>query len=119
MQLGEHGEPYHRGTPSKFSHLSQVLIVGGVGLLLRRGQNSRGAAIAAGSMLCAGALSARLTVYKAGFQSASDPKYVVGPQRRMIERGERRGASRRVSEVQEVELDKGSPATAPIPLSAP
>jgi len=116
-QLGEHGEPYQRGAPSKFSHLTQALIVSGAGLLLRRGQSSRGAAIAAGSMLCAGALSARWTVFKAGFQSASDPKYVVGPQRRMIERGERRGASRRVSQVREVQLDKGSPATAPLPLS--
>ena len=39
------------------------------------------AAIAAGVLLSAGALSIRWSVFKAGFQSAADPKYVVGPQR--------------------------------------
>jgi hypothetical protein len=34
-------------------------------------------------------------VFKAGFQSAADPKYVVGPQRAAIRRGERPGAARR------------------------
>jgi hypothetical protein len=68
-------------------------------------------------MLGAGALAARWTVYKAGFQSAADPKYVVGPQRRMIERGERPGGSRRSPKVRAVRPDKGSPATAPIQLS--
>jgi formate-dependent nitrite reductase membrane component NrfD len=118
-QLGEHGEPYKRGTPSKFSHLSQALILGGVGALLGRGASSRAAAAAGGGLMCAGALSARWTVFKAGFQSAADPKYVVGPQRAMIDRGERAGASRRTSKVQEVKPERGSPATAPVELSAP
>ncbi len=117
-QLGEHGEPYKHGIPSKFRLLSGAAIVTGAALLARRGAGSRAAAVSAGTLMATGALAARWTVFKAGFQSASDPEYVVGPQRRLIERGERRGASRRVSQVREVQLDKGSPATAPIPLSA-
>jgi hypothetical protein len=57
-----------------------------------------------------GALSARWSVFKAGFQSASDPKYVVAPQRELIERGERRGAARREARVS-ADPAKGSPAT--------
>jgi hypothetical protein len=64
-------------------------------------------------MLCAGAMSARWSVFKAGFQSAADPKYVVGPQRAAIRRGERRGASRTASHVSEPQPAVGSPATAP------
>jgi hypothetical protein len=61
--------------------------------------------------MCAGALSARWSVFKAGFQSASDPKYVVAPQRAQIERGERRGASRREPKLQSADPSRGSPAT--------
>ena len=86
--------------------------------LCRRGARSHGAAAVAGGLLCAGALSARWSTYRAGLESASDPRYVVGPQRRMIERGERQGASRRSPRVRAVRPDKGSPATAPIQLPA-
>lgn len=118
-QLGEHGEPYKQGTASKFRMLSGTAIVSGAALLARRGAVSRAAAVSAGALMGAGGLAARWTVFKAGFQSASDPKYVVGPQRQMIERGERQGASRRTPNVGAVQADKGSPATAPIPLSIP
>jgi hypothetical protein len=97
-QLGEHGEPYREGASSKFGHASRACIVAGATVLQRRGQ-SRPAAIAAGTLLCAGALSARWSVFKAGLRSASDPKYVVGPQRAGIARGERRGAARRAAKV--------------------
>jgi hypothetical protein len=40
----------------------------------------------------AGALLARQSVFRAGVQSAADPKYTVGPQRARIERGDARGA---------------------------
>jgi hypothetical protein len=44
--------------------------------------------------MLAGAVCERWSIFRAGFQSAGDPKYTVGPQRRAIEAGERRGASR-------------------------
>ena len=116
-RLGEHGEPYKTGAGSRFSHVSRACTVVGAAVMLRRGAASRPAAIAAGALLCAGALSARWSIYKAGFQSAWDPKYVVGPQRAMVARGERAGAARRRSSVSAVRADKGSPATAPVELS--
>ncbi len=39
-------------------------------------------------MILAGALCKRWASFKAGFQSAEDPSYTVGPQRERIERGE-------------------------------
>jgi hypothetical protein len=117
-QLGDHGEPYTTGAGGLFSHISRACTVSGAALMLGRGASSRSAAIAAGALLGTGALSARWSIYKAGFQSARDPKYVVGPQRAMIQRGERRGASRGQSTVRAVRPDKGSPATAPVELSA-
>ena len=58
-----------------------------------------------------GALAARWSAFKAGFQSAADPKYVVKPQRRAIEQGRRAGAARRESTVEQPDASIGSPAT--------
>jgi len=109
-RLGELGEPYKRGAAARFSHASRICIAAGAALLYGRGATSRRAAAAAGALLCAGGLAARWSAFKAGFQSAADPEYVVGPQRRLIERGERRGAARREARVT-ADPAKGSPAT--------
>lgn len=93
-RLGEHGEPYRRAKAARFGRLSRASIVAGAALLVARGSSSSAASIIAGSLLSAGALSARWSVFEAGRQSAADPKYVVGPQRAAIERGERPGAAR-------------------------
>jgi Polysulphide reductase, NrfD len=115
-RLGELGEPYKHGSSAKFGHLSRACVVAGATLLYRRGGSSRPAAIAAGALLCAGGLSARWSTFKAGFQSAADPKYVVGPQRAAIERGERPGASRRTPKLATApEPSRGSPATSEHP----
>jgi len=108
--LGEHGEPYRKGAAAKFGHITRGCTVAGAALLVARGATSRAAAIGAGALLCAGALAERWSVYRAGFQSASDPKYVVGPQRRRVERGERRGAARGQAEVAPGHPELGSPA---------
>jgi hypothetical protein len=110
-RLGEHGEPYRQGTPAKLANVSRVCMVAGSALLGRRGGTSRLAAGAAGALLCAGALATRWCVFRAGFRSASDPRYVVGPQRAGIERGERRGAARREPRVSSPDPALGSPAT--------
>ena len=117
-RLGEQGEPYREGAASKFGRLGQLCISTGASLLAARGGRSRGAAVAGGALLSAGALSARWSVYKAGFQSAANPKYVVRPQRSGIERGERPGAARQESYARDPERALGSPATAPLELSA-
>jgi hypothetical protein len=112
--IGEVAEPYEQGAAGRFNNLSRACIVAGAGLLARRGGASRGAAAVAGGLLCAGALSARLSTMRAGFQAAADPKYVIGPQRAAIARGERTGASRRESKLHVIEPEFGSPATAPV-----
>jgi hypothetical protein len=113
-RLGEHGEPYEHGAASTFGHIARACVLAGGALLARRGASSRSAAALAGALLCAGGLSGRWSIFKAGFQSASDPKHVVGPQRAAIERGERRGAARSEPKVAEAERSVGSPATVPV-----
>lgn len=98
-QLGDLAEPYKSGSAAKFRQMTRAGVVAGAGLLAARGAGSRAASVAAGSLLLAAALSARFSVYKAGFGSAGDPKYVVGPQRERIERGESPGAARSVPRV--------------------
>ena len=117
-RLGEHGEPYRQGAASRFGRIGEVMIAAGAGLLASRGGRNRAAAIAGGMLLSTGALSIRWSVFKAGFQSAADPNYVVRPQRARIDRSERRGGARRVARVVRPEPGVGSPATAPVELSA-
>jgi hypothetical protein len=111
-RLGEHGEAYKRGAPSQFSHVAEGTIIAGAALMLRRGARSRAAAMLGGALMCTGALSARWSVFKAGFVSAADPKFTIGPQRERIERGETSGAARKRAHIGQPEPDRGSPATA-------
>ncbi len=110
--LGDQAQPYKTGRARLFTNLTRGCLTAGTILAASRARSSRPAAVAAGTLLSVGALSARLTVFRAGFQSAADPRYVVGPQRRAIERGERKGASRREARVATADPALGSPATA-------
>jgi Polysulphide reductase, NrfD len=110
-RLGRHGEPYRHGTPAVAANVSRAAIVSGTALLFRYGGSSRAAAVASGGLLSLGALATRWSVFKAGFRSAADPKYVIGPQRGRIARGLRKGASRREARVTAPRDDLGSPAT--------
>jgi formate-dependent nitrite reductase membrane component NrfD len=89
LRLGEVGEVYRHGAAGKFSTAAKLLAGGGAALLATRGRKSRGAAVLGGALVCAGELCLRWSVYKAGFQSARDPKYTVKPQR---ERANREGS---------------------------
>jgi hypothetical protein len=110
-QLGEQGEPYKQGAANIFRQATRGLIGAGAAVLFRAGGRSRPAAIVAGTLLCAGALCARWSTFKAGFQSAANPKYVIGPQRAAIDRGDRPGAARRQARVATPDRALGSPAT--------
>jgi formate-dependent nitrite reductase membrane component NrfD len=77
LRLGEVGEVYRRGAAGKLAWAAKALAGGGAALLATRARRSRGAAVLGGAMVCAGELCLRWSVYKAGFQSARDPKYVV------------------------------------------
>jgi DMSO reductase anchor subunit len=93
QSLGELGEPYHEGTSGTLSRTAQLLTALGGMALGAAGRRRVAAAAGAGAVL-AGALIERWAVYKAGFASAADPKYTVGPQRERIRSGQTRGAER-------------------------
>jgi hypothetical protein len=80
-RLGFVGEVYDRGAAAKLARVSKVCTAAGATLLATRGNRSRAAAAAGGTLLLAGELALRWSVFRAGFQSARDPRYVVIPQR--------------------------------------
>ena len=84
-RLGTVGEVYHQGEAGKLSWAAKGLATAGAALLARRGRKSRASAVLGGALVCAGELCLRWAVFKAGFQSARDPKYVVESQRRRAE----------------------------------
>jgi hypothetical protein len=93
QRLGDLGAPYHEGAAGKLNRIADGLTVGGGLLLASLGRRTPAAALG-GALLLAGAAAKRWAVFKAGFQSAADPGYTVGPQRRRIASGETRGAQR-------------------------
>ncbi len=106
-RLGEYGEAYKQGAPSIFSHVAEASIIGGAALMARSGASSRRAAMLSGALMCAGALAARWSVFKAGFVSARQPKYTAGPQRERIERGQTAGAARTEARVGQPRPEQG------------
>jgi hypothetical protein len=97
-RLGDLGEPYRTGAAGRLKKAAEGLTAGGAGLLAAAGRR-RPAATAGGALLLAGALCERWSIFRAGFQSAADPRATVEPQRRAIAARERRGASRRATSV--------------------
>lgn len=89
LRLGMVGEVYRQGSAGKLSWAAKGLAGAGAALLATKGRKSRGAAILGGALVCAGEMCLRWAVFKAGVQSARDPRYTVEPQR---ERAERQGA---------------------------
>ena len=79
-RLGEIGEPYRTGEAGRFAKLAKGLSVAGAMVTAVRG-GRRGGAVAGGGLILAGAVCERWAIFKAGFQSAADPKYTVRPQR--------------------------------------
>ena len=84
-RLGFVGEVYEQGEAGRFGRLSKGLTAAGAGLLALRGRRSRAAAITGSTLVLAGELALRWSVFKAGFQSARDPRYTVIPQRERLE----------------------------------
>ncbi len=111
LRLGDLAEPYRQGASAGFGHVGRACIAVGATLLAARGRTSRTAAVVAGGLLCAGALSARWSTFKAGFASASMPEQVIGPQRERIQRGQTAGAARRQPKASATQPSVGAPAT--------
>ena len=78
--LGELGEPYRRGRAGEHSRAATMATGAGAALGLVAGRRPLLGRVAAG-MVLAGAAAERFAVFRAGFQSAEDPKYVVMSQR--------------------------------------
>jgi len=89
-RLGELAQPYHEGQVEKLDKAAKALTGAGTFLLATAGRRSRLAALAGGAATLAGAACERWAIFRAGFESARDPKYTVLPQRRRVE--ERRRA---------------------------
>jgi hypothetical protein len=81
LRLGRLAEPYHQGEAGRYNALAKACTTAGGLLLARRAQRSRLAAVAGGALVLAGEAALRWSVFRAGFQSARDPKYVVESQR--------------------------------------
>jgi formate-dependent nitrite reductase membrane component NrfD len=86
-RLGFVGEVYELGEAGRYARVSRVCAAAGAGLLALRGRRSRPAAVVGGALVLAGEVALRWSVFKAGFQSARDPRYTVLPQRKRIEEG--------------------------------
>ena len=95
QRLGGLGEPYSTGRAGRFKRIANALVGAGAVTVAGWGHRSRPAAIAGAGAVLAGAALERASIFRAGFQSAADPKHVVGPQRARIDAGESRGAGRR------------------------
>ena len=85
-RLGFVGEVYRQGAAGRLSGIAKACTVAGGALLAARGKRSRAAAVAGGALVLAGELALRWSVFKAGFQSARDPRYTVIPQKERLAR---------------------------------
>jgi Polysulphide reductase, NrfD len=88
-RLGELGQPYHRGPAGRLARLAKACTATGAGLVAAGGRRRRALAAAGAALVLAGSMCERWAVYKAGFQSARDPRYIVEPQRARLAERER------------------------------
>jgi formate-dependent nitrite reductase membrane component NrfD len=83
-RLGFVGEVYRKGEAGRFNKIAKACTIAGGALLAGRGRRSRAATVAGGALVLAGELALRWSIFKAGFQSARDPRYTVIPQRQRL-----------------------------------
>ncbi|TMR91377.1 NrfD/PsrC family molybdoenzyme membrane anchor subunit [Nonomuraea basaltis] len=82
-RLGALAEPLKR---SRLLRAGEALSLAGALAGITLGPRSRIAAAAAGAALLAGSACTRFGIFRAGMESANDPKYTVQPQRRRLAR---------------------------------
>jgi formate-dependent nitrite reductase membrane component NrfD len=92
-KLGFVGEVYKQGEAGKYAKVSKACTAAGAALVAIGGRRSRAAAAAGGALILAGELALRWSVFKAGFQSARDPRYTVIPQKERLRRRREGGAA--------------------------
>jgi hypothetical protein len=82
---GDLGDPYREGVADALKRAALALTASGAAVIAGLGRRRAGAA-AGGALLLAGAVCERWSIFRAGFQSAGDPRYTVEPQRRRLGR---------------------------------
>jgi hypothetical protein len=82
-RLGFVGEVYDQGAAGRHARVARACTTLGAGLLALAGRRPV-AARTGGMLVLAGGLALRFSVFKAGFQSARDPRYTVTPQRERL-----------------------------------
>jgi len=85
-RLGPHAEVYENEEAGQYERLARVTGFAGAALLAGKGRRGRPAALAGGMLVLGSALARRWSIFRAGFQSARDPRYTVEPQRARVER---------------------------------
>ncbi|HET7478399.1 MAG TPA: NrfD/PsrC family molybdoenzyme membrane anchor subunit [Rubrobacteraceae bacterium] len=74
-------EPYEKGEAGRYDRLATAATGLGAAVMGMFGRRHRSAVVAGGALVLAGAALERWSIFKAGFQSARDPRYTVIPQR--------------------------------------
>ncbi len=93
QRLGMLGEVYEHGEGGRWARVANGATAAGAALLAAGGKRSRAAAAVGGTLVLGGELAMRWSVFRAGFQSARDPKYTVVPQRERARQRELRAAA--------------------------
>jgi formate-dependent nitrite reductase membrane component NrfD len=83
-KLGLVGEVYGKGEAGRYAKVSKLCTSAGAAVLAFRGRRSRVAATVGSGLVLAGEAALRWSVFKAGFQSARDPRYTVLPQKERL-----------------------------------
>lgn len=83
-RLGELGEPYERDDAGRYARAAKRMAAAGAAVA-GLGRRSRILKAVGAGLLIGGAVCERWAAYRAGFISARDPKYTVGPQRARVD----------------------------------
>jgi hypothetical protein len=83
-RLGELGEPYERDDAGRYARAAKRMAAAGAAVA-GLGRRSRTLKAVGAGLLIGGAICERWAAYRAGFISARDPKYTVGPQRARVD----------------------------------
>lgn len=108
--LGDLSDAYESGPAHRAGIGGKAAIAAGAATIAVAGGRSRLAAAVGGALLNAGALLARWSVFKAGFQSAADRRHTVNPQRERVRSGPSPGGSTRRTSVTAPSGSHGTPA---------
>lgn len=80
--MGETSEVFDGGRAHRYAQAAEGLTAAGLLGATIWGRRHRLGASLAGAALLAGSACARFAIFHAGVQSAEDPRFTVGPQRR-------------------------------------